>query len=151
MAGGFGNTFKKAIADHVFRAANGPMGGTATTTTIYVSLHTASPGDDGQTANEVSTSGTAYARQAITITGGAGFAAATTANPSVTSNSGAVTYATATGSGFGTVTHFGLWNHVSNTAAANFIGAAALTASQAVAAGNTASFAAGAITHSFTG
>lgn len=145
MAGGFGNTFKKTLSDGIFRAQSFTM-----PASIYVSLHTASPGDDGQTANEVSTSGTAYARQLIT-SGSGTWAAATTANPSVLSNANAVTYATATGSGFGTVSHFGLWRTVSGTTAADFIGAAALTASQAVAAGNTASFAASAITHSFTG
>lgn len=109
---------------------------------MYVSLHTADPGVDGQSAGEVS--GNAYARQSIA------FSAPTAANPSVTSNSATVTFPTATPGNWGTITHFGLWNHVSNTAAANFIGASSLSASQVINAGNTASFAAGALVHNFS-
>jgi len=114
--------------------------------TIYVSLHTGDPGVDGQTANEVS--GGSYARVAVTTTGGTNFSAATTADPSVTSNANSITFPQATAS-WGTVTHFGLWRSAAGVTAADFIGAAALTASQAIANTNTASFAAGALTHSF--
>ena len=139
---GFGNTFRKTLNEYVFR------GGTLTQTHIWVSLHTGDPGVDGQTANEVSTSGTAYARYDST-NNSTFWAAASTADPSTIANAQAFTFPTATGSGWGTVTHFGLWNSSSATAAANFIGAAPLSASQAIAAGNTASFATGALVHSF--
>lgn len=137
---GFGTSFMKAINDLVFKnttfTAN-PGG------VIYVSLHTGSPGADGQTANEVS--GGSYARKATAATD---WNAGTNADPSVVTNANAITFVTATGS-WGTITHFGLWNHATGTATTNFVGAAALTASQAVASGNTVSFPAGSLTHSF--
>jgi hypothetical protein len=124
------------------------MGATHTTTTFYISLHTGDPGVDGQTANEVS--GNAYARVAVTLTSGAGFDATTTADPAVTQNTNVITFPTATGS-WGTVTYFGIWNDPTGTATSNFVGRAPLTSSQAIANTNTASFAAGALTHSFDG
>jgi hypothetical protein len=66
-------------------------------TTLYMSLHTASPGLTG--ANEIS--GNAYARTAIAFgspTGGAG------------SNSGAVTFPAPTPANWGTATHFAIWD-----------------------------------------
>lgn len=136
---GFGNTFRKTLNEYVFR------GGTLTQTHIFVSLHTGDPGADGQTANEVS--GGSYARYDST-NDSTFWAAASTADPSVIANAQAFTFVTATAN-WGTVTHFGLWNHATNTAAANFIGSAALTASQVINNGNTASFATSALTHSF--
>lgn len=136
---GFGNTFRKAINDLIFKnttfTAN-PGG------VIYVGLHTGDPGPDGQTANEVS--GGSYARK---VTAASDWSAATTADPSVVSNANAITFVTATAN-WGTITHFSLWNSSSLTAAANFIGSKALTASQVVNNGNTASFPAGLLTHS---
>lgn len=136
---GFGNTFRKAINDLIFKnttfTAN-PGG------VIYVSAHTGDPGADGQTANEVT--GGSYARK---VTAAADWNAGTTADPSVVSNANAITFVTATAN-WGTVTHFGLWNHATNTAAANFVGSKALTASQVVNNGNTLSFPAGQLTHS---
>lgn len=136
---GFGNTFRKAINDLIFKGTTftaNPSG------VIYVSAHTADPGPDGQTAGEVS--GGSYARK---VTAATDWNAATTADPSVVTNANAITFVTATGS-WGTVTHFGLWNSLTLTAAANFIGSKALTASQVVASGNTLSFPAAALTHS---
>jgi hypothetical protein len=134
---GFGQTTRKDIMDFIFKgtaitgkAING--GGT-----YWITLHTADPGEDGQTSNEVSTSGTAYAAKATTSSD---WTAGSSANPCEVSNSTVQSYAQATGSGFGTVTHAALWNHATNRAAANFVGRGALGASQAVAAGNTFSF-----------
>ena len=131
-----GRTSRQNILDYIMNGT--ALSGAHTAGgSYYVSLHTASPGVDGQTSNEVSTSGTAYAP--ITTTA-ADWSTATSAEPSEVSNSGALSYAQATGSGFGTVSHFGLWNHVSTRGTANFLGSEALAASQAVAAGNTLSF-----------
>ena len=66
-------------------------------TTVYVALYTTDP-TDADTGTEVSTSGTAYARTAVTF--GA-------PSNGVSTNSADVTFPTATGS-FGTVTHVGL-------------------------------------------
>lgn len=136
---GYGQTFMKALNDQVFGKASftNPNG------VMYISLHTADPGVDGQTANEVS--GGSYARK---VTAASDWNAATTADPSVTTNATTLTFPTASAS-WGTVTHFGLWRTSSGTTAGDFIGRGALSASQAIASGNTASFAAGAISHSF--
>jgi hypothetical protein len=105
---------------------------TPLTTTCYVSLHTADPGDAG--ANEVS--GGAYARQGPVTFANAG------SNPTVASNSAIVTYPAATAS-WGTVSYFGTWDAVT---AGNFRGSGALTTSKAVNNGDTARFAANALT-----
>ena len=89
----FSNYLETEILDHVF-------GGAAYTapTTLYLALYTAAPGETGG-GTEVSTSGTAYARQSVAFT--------TTGN--TTSNTAAVEYPTATAS-FGTLTHEGVFD-----------------------------------------
>lgn len=116
---------------------------------LFISLHTADPGEDGQTSNEVSTSGTAYARQSVTTTGGFTIALTGGVYPITIKNTSTITYATAT-AGFGTVTYFAIWNNVSATAAANFWGRGTVP-SQVISAGNTASFAAAALVCNITG
>jgi len=89
----FTNFLETEILDHVFA-------GSAYTapSTLYLALFTAAPGETGG-GTEVTTSGTAYARQSVAFT--------TTGN--TTSNSASVEYATATAS-FGTVTHVGVFD-----------------------------------------
>ena len=108
----FSNFLETEILDHVF-------GGAAYTApaTLYLSLHTANPDEDGSGA-EVSTSGTAYARQTVAFT--------TSGN--TTSNTSAVEYPTATAS-FGTVTHVGVYDA---STAGNLLAYAALTSSKAI-------------------
>ena len=105
---------------------------TPLTTTAYVSLHTADPTDTG--INEVT--GGAYARQGPVTFANAGN------NPTVASNSAIVTFPAATATG-GTITHFGVWDAVTT---GNFRGSGALTTAKAVNNGDTARFAAGALT-----
>jgi len=81
--------------------------------TYYASLHTADPGDTG--INELTTTN-GYARKSYTTSGGWNAAASGS-----TSNSGSITFAAASGGDWAQATHFGLWNHATNTAAANFI------------------------------
>ena len=105
---------------------------TPLTTTCYVSLHTADPGDTG--ASEVT--GGAYARQGpITFTSAG-------SNPTVASNSAIVTYAAATGS-WGTVAYFGVWTALTG---GTFQGSGALATPKPVGNGDTARFLAGALT-----
>jgi hypothetical protein len=80
----------------------------ALTTNVWVSLHTADPGNTG--ANEVV--GGAYARQGPVAFANSGF------NPTVAANTSIITYPVATAN-YGTINFFSLW-----TAAAggNFIG-----------------------------
>lgn len=83
----------------------------AAPTTVYVSLHTADPGLTG--TSEVS--GTGYARIAVTFS-----APADDGDDEMIQNSGALTFGPA-GASWGTVTHFGVWQHLTSTAAANFL------------------------------
>lgn len=64
-------------------------------TTVYLALFTADPGEASSFTNEISTSGTAYARQTITFAAAASGSAASSAT---------VTFPTATAS-WGTITH----------------------------------------------
>jgi len=82
-----------------------------------LALFTAAPGETGG-GTEVTTSGTAYARQSVAFT--------TTGN--TTSNSAAVEYSTATGA-FGTVTHVGVFDAAT---AGNLMAYAVLTSSKAI-------------------
>lgn len=104
--------------------------GTATRPTAwYVALFTAAPNDTGG-GTEVSAGG--YARQSVA------FSAA--ASPGgTTSNSGEVSF-TASGGDYGTVTHMGIFDASSS---GNLLWHGALTASKAVADGDTLTFAAG--------
>lgn len=98
----------------------------------YVALFTSDPGETG-VSGEVSTSGTAYARIAIgnvTISG------------NTLSNDAAVEFPEAT-AGWGTITHFGLFDA---DTAGNFLGGGSLTASKVVASGDTVKFIIGALT-----
>lgn len=136
---GLGQTTRADLLNFMFRGTALTGKPAIAAGAFFISLHTADPGEDGQTSNEVSTSGTAYA--AVSVTAAGHFTTnATVASPSEISNTAAITWAVATGSGFGTVTHAGIWNHATNRAAANFLGRGALSASQAVAVGNTFSF-----------
>ena len=112
----FSNFLETAVLGHVF-------GGTAYTspTTVYVSLHTANPGEDALGA-EVTTVGTAYARVAGTFT--------VTGNTATTN--AAVEFATATAA-WGTITHVAVWDAAS---LGNMLAYAALTASKAIASGD---------------
>ena len=86
-------------------------------TAWYVALFTSNPAEDAS-GTEVSTSGTAYARQSATFT----------VSGDTASNSAAIEFPTATAS-YGTVTHVGVFDASS---AGNLIAYAALTTSKAI-------------------
>lgn len=88
---------------------------------VWVSLHTASPGDNG--ANEVT--GGSYARQQVPFGAAATKALANTGNVDYTSMPAA------------TVTHVGVWDAVT---AGNFLGGGILVAQKVVGAGDTFRF-----------
>ena len=104
---------------------------------VYIGLFTAAPTDAGG-GTEVT--GGSYAR--VQIAQADASWAAPSGSPSVTSNSGAVTFVTATAS-WGTVTHFGIFDAVSG---GTLIDWAILTSSQVIGSGATASFAGAALT-----
>ena len=108
----FTNFLETEILDHVFAGAAYTAPGTH-----YLALFTAAPGETGG-GTEVTTSGTAYARQSVAFT--------TTGN--TTSNTASVEYATATAS-FGTVTHVGVFDAAT---AGNLMAYAALSSSKAI-------------------
>ena len=112
----FSNHLETEILDHVF-------GGNAYTApgTLYLALHTANPDEDGSGA-EVSTSGTAYARQTVAFT----------VSGNTATTSAAVEYATATAN-FGTVTHVGVWDA---STSGNLLAYAALTSSKTIETGD---------------
>jgi hypothetical protein len=89
----FSNFLETEILDHVFAGA-----AYTAPTTLYLALFTAAPGETGG-GTEVTTSGTAYARETVAFT--------TTGN--TTSNTASVEYSTATAT-FGTVTHVGVFD-----------------------------------------
>ena len=84
---------------------------------FYIALFTSNPAEDAS-GTEVSTSGTAYARQSATFT----------VSGNTASNSAAIEFPTATAS-YGTVTHIGVYDAAS---AGNLIAYAALTTSKAI-------------------
>jgi hypothetical protein len=108
------------MLDHLTSAAM------PTITAVYVALFTADPTDAGTLTNEVSTSGTAYARTAIV------FAAA--ANRAIVQN-GAVTFPQATAA-WGTVSHWGIMDGETE-GAGNMLAFGSFTAPFAPVNGNT--------------
>ena len=112
----FSNFLETEILDHVFGAAAYTAPGT-----LYLALFTTDPAEDGS-GTEVSTSGTAYARQSVAFT----------VSGNTASNTGAVEYPTATAS-FGTVSHVGIYDA---STAGNLMAYAALTSSKAIGTGD---------------
>lgn len=103
-----GNTFENELLLHIFQNADialiGDAAGlqnSATVGSLYVSLHTAEPGEAGdQTTNE--TAYTSYARVAVARTSGGW-----TVSANQVSNAAAVAFATCGLTG-ATITHFGI-------------------------------------------
>lgn len=90
----FSNYLEDKVLNHVF-------GGTSYTapSTLYIALFTTAPNEDGTGGVEVTTTGTAYARQTGAFTVSSGTA----------SNSSAIEYATATAN-YGTVVAVGIYD-----------------------------------------
>lgn len=110
--------------------------GSTTAGSLYISLHTADPGETGsQTTSE--TAYTNYARVAVTRASGAG---GWTVSGNNGSNTSTITFPTGGASG-ATITHFGVGTASSGAGTLLFKGA--LTSSLAVSNGITPSFAAG--------
>ena len=106
------------VLDHFLGTAS-----TSAPATVYLALFTSDPTDAGS-GTEVSTSGTAYSRQSIAFS---------SASSGSTSNSADVEFSQATGSGFGTVTHFGIFDA---STAGNLLFHGSLTASKTIDAGD---------------
>jgi len=129
----FSDYLENKLLDHAFRnTAYTPA------TTLYLALFTAAPTDAGPGSGEVSTSGTGYARAQVTPS--TGFSAA---SGGLIANTGTVSFTAAT-TAWGTITHFAIFDAA--TGSTNMLAWGALTASKTIGAGDTASFAAGALT-----
>lgn len=138
------NAFETALLNLLFvntSAANvgdaTGLRGATTAGVFYISLHTADPGETGtQTTSEATYTG--YARVSVARSG-AGFSV----SGATCSNVAAVNFAACT-AGSNTITHFGIGSDVSG--AGNLFASGALSASLAVSAGITPSFAIGQLT-----
>ena len=106
----FSNYLETELLDHIFTnsAYTSP-------TTVYVSLHTANPDEDGSGAE---VSGGGYVRQSGSFS----------VSGNTATTSAAVEYPTATAS-YGTVTHVGIYDA---STAGNLLAYAALSASKAI-------------------
>jgi hypothetical protein len=127
-----GDYLEAQVLNHIFR-------NTAIFTppaNVHVALHTADPTDAG-TGAEVS--GNAYARQAVSTTGGWTDPGAT---GGLTDNVAAITFPVATPSGWGTITHCAIR---SASTGGNLFFHGALAASKTINAGDRFEFAAGAL------
>lgn len=117
-----------ALANIADNAASSPI------TSLYVSLHTADPGEGGdQTTNEATY--TSYARVAVARNSGGW-----TVSGNAVTNTAAIVFPEATG-GSNTITHFGVGK--SSSGAGVLLYSGALTASLAVSTGIQPQFAAG--------
>jgi len=112
----FSNFLETEILDHVFGAAAYTAPGT-----MYLALFTSNPAEDAS-GTEVTTSGTAYARQSVAFT----------VSGNTASNTGAVEYPTATAT-FGTVSHVGVMDA---STGGNLMAYAALTSSKTISTGD---------------
>lgn len=133
---------ENTIVDRLVRGQSTP----AFPTTWYVALFTSSCSDS---AGGTEVSGNNYSRPSVTAnltnwagTQSAGSTTASSGTGGVTSNNGAINFATPSGS-WGTVTYWGLYDASS---AGNMWICAALTTSKTINSGDTVSFAAGALT-----
>jgi hypothetical protein len=108
----FSNTFETRVLTWVFTSSSATR-----PTAWYMALFTSNPADDAS-GTEVSTSGTAYARQSATFT----------VSGDAASNSAAIEFPTATAS-FGTVSHVGVFDA---STGGNLIAYAALSTSKAI-------------------
>jgi hypothetical protein len=108
----FSDTFETHVLNYVFTTTS-----VTRPTAWYLALFTSNPADDAS-GTEVSTSGTAYARQSATFT----------VSGDTASNSAAIEFPTATAS-FGTVSHVAVFDAATS---GNLIAYAALTSSKAI-------------------
>ena len=106
------NTFETHTLQYLFTTTS-----VTRPTAWYIALFTSNPDEDAS-GTEVSTSGTAYARQSATFT----------VSGNEATNSAAIEFPTATAS-YGTVTHIGVFDA---STAGNLIAYAALTTSKAI-------------------
>lgn len=115
--------------------------GSTTAGSIFVSLHTADPGEGGDQSTSETTY-TGYARVAVARASGAGGFTVSGTNPTQAVNASTITFGTST-VGTPTITHFGIG--VASAGATRLIASGALTTPQVINIGGVNTFAAGAL------
>ena len=126
------NYLEAKVLDHVLRYSSAPYTGAST---LYLALFTNTSGsaatnlEAGTLTDEISTSGTAYARQAVT------FAAASGTNPCSSATNATVTFPTATAN-WGTITHVAIMDG-DTEGAGNVLFYGAVTTSKTIETGDT--------------
>lgn len=129
----FSDYLENVIINHFFRNSS-----TSSPATVYVALATAvSNAETGNAGGTEVPATNAYARTAVTF--GA-------PSNGVSTNSGDVTFPTASGGSWGTVTHFAIFDSATQGAGNALTAWKALTASKTIADGDTAKFTTGNIT-----
>jgi hypothetical protein len=123
------NFLENKILDHVLTAT------AYTQPSRFLALFTGNPGETGSFTNEVSTSGTAYARQAVTFAAASSGSSATNAT---------VTFPTATAN-FGTITHVAVVDS-DTEGAGNVLFYGAVTTSKLIETGDTFQISSGNLT-----
>lgn len=131
--GSFSNELEKKLLEHVFDD-------TYIAPDTYIGLSTADITDDASGNSEPG--GGNYARKQVLVAGWNSAANRTT------TNNGIITFNEASAA-WGTITHWGIWNHLSDISSENLLAHGALTSSQIIANGNTASIADKSVTISF--
>lgn len=127
--GAASNYLENKILDHVLTST------AYTQPSRYLALFTADPGEAGSFTNEISTSGTAYARQAVTFAAASSGSSATNAT---------VTFPTATAN-WGTVTHVAVVDG-DTEGAGNVLFYGAVTTSKTIETGDTFQISSGNLT-----
>jgi hypothetical protein len=124
---------KSQILDNAMLALLLTNGTYTSTSTVYVALYTVAP-TPTTSGTEVTSSGTGYARTAVTFSAPSGGS---------TSNSGTVTFPTATGAGWGTIVACAICNAAtaSGSPDSTILYFGNLTSSKTVGSGDTVSFA----------
>lgn len=141
MAGSMSDTFEKKVLDFIFK--NTSMGLDATNVWIGLFTDAAGTSHDLAFGNEPAIGTGAYARQAVVRTG-AGWNAAAGTTPATSNNTNLITFPVASTT-WGTVYQFGIFNSLNGVTAADIIYWGDLTVSKTISSGDTATFAAGAI------
>jgi hypothetical protein len=140
VSGGAGlcDLFEQKVLDHIFTDP-----AWAPAATLYIGLSSTTPTEAGGNLTEPSTG--SYARVATSATD---WSAASGTAPAVKTNTATFTFPTATAdwASAANLTYFTLHNHITDTTSTNFIAFGALTVAKPVLNGDTASFAASAIT-----
>lgn len=132
----FANRTSRGLLAGLFGKTTGNVfGALATAPAIHVALSTTAPAEDGSNVTEPV--GNGYAR---VVTAAGDWNDPTLADPSLIDNANSIDFATPTGPGWGTVTHFVLFDALT---VGNVLDSGALGTSRLIAASDVVSFPAG--------